>query len=70
MENEDRKEYFRGLSKTYGASQQYQFTGKRCSKNCKNLVNYETVHAKDCPFYEGSFSQKYDKLLEKVETVL
>ena len=34
----------------------------RCVTGCKVYCDDETYHHKDCPFYPGSFSERFDKL--------
>lgn len=65
-ELEYNKTYVDGLTRDYGtgAPNDYQYTGPRCiKKGCKRYVAYETHHHKDCPFYPGSMSERYDNLL-------
>lgn len=59
--------YMEGLTKTYGFYKGYQYKGKKCNNNCKNLIHYETIHDKKCPFYNGSFSQQFDEMLEALK---
>lgn len=54
------------LMKILGNSREYQYLGPRCSKSCVRYHHYETHHAKDCDFYSGSLSEKYDNLNNKV----
>ena len=54
-------QYFDQLTKNYGKTIPYQYTGLKCTKDCQRFPHYETKHSKDCPFYKGSLSEKYDK---------
>ena len=43
---------------------------KSCIAGCQHFTGGEVYHHKDCPHYPESFSKMYDKLFDKLRTLL
>lgn len=41
--------------------------GKQCVPGCKYFYGSEIRHHQDCPFYPESFTEMYDKLIQKLD---
>lgn len=40
---------------------------KKCIPGCKSFTGGEIRHHKDCPYYKGSLSEKYDSIDNRID---
>jgi hypothetical protein len=63
-------QYYEQLTKNVGSNKPYQYKGLKCTPLCINMKHNETKHHATCPFYPGSFSERFTNMEKFVIEVL